>query len=152
MFTRAPRDSTLYHVSARSIAALCRPYADWCSIRCVLRGPINRSLLLQSFAFRSRRIKAVIFRETGSKINAPRRKIELKSLNRRAFVGSSIAVLGAAGIRLPLWAASTVANPEHPSPGQLLLGVDYYPDQTPESLWEEDARMMAETGITNVRI
>jgi beta-galactosidase len=32
------------------------------------------------------------------------------------------------------------------------LGVDYYPDQTPESLWEEDARMMAEFGITNVRV
>ena len=34
----------------------------------------------------------------------------------------------------------------------LLLGVDYYPDQTPESLWEEDSRMMAEFGFTNVRI
>ena len=38
------------------------------------------------------------------------------------------------------------------TPGLLLLGVDYYPDQTPESLWEEDARMMAEAGITNVRV
>jgi beta-galactosidase len=34
----------------------------------------------------------------------------------------------------------------------LLLGVDYYPDQTPESLWEEDARTMADFGITNVRV
>jgi len=34
----------------------------------------------------------------------------------------------------------------------MLLGVDYYPDQTPESLWEEDARMIAETGFTNVRV
>jgi len=34
----------------------------------------------------------------------------------------------------------------------LLFGVDYYPDQTDESLWEEDARMMAEFGVTNVRI
>jgi beta-galactosidase len=34
----------------------------------------------------------------------------------------------------------------------LLLGVDYYPDQTPETLWEEDARWMAEFGFTNVRI
>ncbi len=34
----------------------------------------------------------------------------------------------------------------------LLLGVDYYPDQTPESLWEEDARMMADFGFTNVRV
>src|SRR5207244_12655102 len=44
------------------------------------------------------------------------------------------------------------ASPGQSSAGRLLLGVDYYPDQTPESLWEEDARMMAETGITNVRI
>jgi beta-galactosidase len=34
----------------------------------------------------------------------------------------------------------------------LLLGVDYYPDQTPESLWEEDAREMADFGFTNVRV
>ena len=35
---------------------------------------------------------------------------------------------------------------------KMLLGVDYYPDQTPESLWEEDSRMMADMGFTNVRI
>ncbi|GAC1634167.1 MAG: beta-galactosidase [Candidatus Acidiferrum sp.] len=34
----------------------------------------------------------------------------------------------------------------------MLFGVDYYPDQTPENLWEEDARMIAEAGLTNVRI
>jgi beta-galactosidase len=34
----------------------------------------------------------------------------------------------------------------------LLFGADYYPDQTPETLWEEDARQMAAMGITNVRI
>jgi beta-galactosidase len=34
----------------------------------------------------------------------------------------------------------------------LLFGADYYPDQTPESLWEEDAREMAAMGVTNVRI
>ena len=43
-----------------------------------------------------------------------------------------------------------------PATGQiehaLLLGVDYYPDQTPEDLWEEDARMIAEAGLTNVRV
>ncbi len=38
------------------------------------------------------------------------------------------------------------------SPKQLLFGVDYYPDQTPERLWEEDASQMAAAGITNVRI
>jgi len=83
---------------------------------------------------------------------ARRRTMQLKSLNRRAFLSSSLAALGAAGTRLPLWATAGATSPEQSSPGQLLLGVDYYPDQTPESLWEEDARMMAETGITNVRI
>jgi len=65
-------------------------------------------------------------------------------LNRREFVGGSLAVLGAAGLRLPLWAQAV--------DGPLLFGTDYYPDQTPESLWEEDARMIAEAGLTNVRI
>ena len=58
-------------------------------------------------------------------------------------------MIGAAGMRLPVWAQTAskvgVAN-------QLLLGVDYYPDQTPEALWEEDARMIADFGFTNVRI
>jgi len=60
-----------------------------------------------------------------------------------------VAVIGAASLPLPVWAQMTA-----PSGGanQLLLGVDYYPDQTPEALWEEDSRMMAETGFTNVRI
>lgn len=35
---------------------------------------------------------------------------------------------------------------------RVLLGVDYYPDQTPEPLWAEDAAMMAQAGINNVRI
>ncbi len=34
----------------------------------------------------------------------------------------------------------------------LLFGTDYYPDQTSEKLWEQDAAMMAAFGITNVRI
>jgi beta-galactosidase len=33
-----------------------------------------------------------------------------------------------------------------------LFGADYYPDQTAETLWKTDAQMMAEFGITNVRI
>ncbi len=43
---------------------------------------------------------------------------------------------------------------ENVSPAQLplLFGADYYPDQTPENLWEEDARQMAAMGITNVRV
>jgi beta-galactosidase len=52
-------------------------------------------------------------------------------------------------MRLPLWAQRAAAAG---GATQLLLGVDYYPDQTPEALWEEDSRMMAETGFTNVRI
>jgi beta-galactosidase len=69
----------------------------------------------------------------------------VESVSRRAFIGGSLAVLGAAGLRLPLLAQAAAAGP-------LLFGVDYYPDQTPESLWEEDARMIAETGLTNARI
>jgi beta-galactosidase len=69
----------------------------------------------------------------------------VEPVSRRAFIGGSLAVLGAAGLRLPLLAQAAAAGP-------LLFGVDYYPDQTPESLWEEDARMIAETGLTNVRI
>ena len=38
------------------------------------------------------------------------------------------------------------------SPDLLLLGTDYYPDQTPEHLWEDDAAQMQAMGITNVRI
>jgi beta-galactosidase len=52
-----------------------------------------------------------------------------------------------------LWSREVGDNAAPATPGvPLLLGVDYYPDQTPESLWEEDARMMAEFGITNVRV
>jgi beta-galactosidase len=40
------------------------------------------------------------------------------------------------------------SQPKHP----LLFGVDYYPDQTPEALWEQDAAAMAAVGVTNVRI
>ena len=64
--------------------------------------------------------------------------------DRRAFIYGSLAVLGAARLGLPVWAQVAA--------GPLLFGVDYYPDQTPETLWEEDARMIAEAGLTNVRI
>jgi len=74
----------------------------------------------------------------------------VRSPNRREFIGGAFALLSAAGIRLPMWAQA--ATGMNSSPGPLLLGVDYYPDQTPETLWEEDARMMADVGFTNVRI
>ena len=75
------------------------------------------------------------------------RRPTLSPLNRRQFLSGAAAVVGAAGIRYPIWAL-----PGPSSAGNLLLGVDYYPDQTPESLWDEDSRMMAEFGFTNVRI
>ncbi len=60
----------------------------------------------------------------------------------------------AAAVASPaLWSREVGDNAAPATPGvPLLLGVDYYPDQTPESLWEEDARMMVEFGITNVRV
>ncbi|MBE7159203.1 MAG: beta-galactosidase, partial [Rhodospirillales bacterium] len=39
-----------------------------------------------------------------------------------------------------------------PGEGTILVGADYYPDQTPEELWADDARMMAEMGLTVVRM
>jgi len=59
-------------------------------------------------------------------------------------------VVGAAALRHPTWPLPNVNGDSASS--RLLLGVDYYPDQTPEALWEEDSRMMAEFGFTNVRI
>jgi len=60
-------------------------------------------------------------------------------------------MLSAAGLHLPMWAQAVTGNAAG-SAGPLLLGVDYYPDQTAESLWEEDARKISEAGLTNVRI
>src|SRR5690349_263615 len=74
----------------------------------------------------------------------------MASMNRRKFVGTSAAALGVAGLRLPVWAQ--IANGGTSAAFPTLLGVDYYPDQTPESLWEEDARRISESGLTNVRI
>lgn len=45
-----------------------------------------------------------------------------------------------------------VSSSAGPSQPLLLFGTDYYPDQTPEHLWEQDAAAMAAIGITNVRI
>jgi beta-galactosidase len=75
----------------------------------------------------------------------------VRHLSRREFVSGSAALLGAAGVRLPLW-ARPFSTAGQVAEQRILLGVDYYPDQTPESLWDEDARMMSEAGITNVRI
>ena len=72
-------------------------------------------------------------------------------MNRRSFLVRAGAT--AAVSRIP---APFLALGQSPSGGNahvpLLFGTDYYPDQTPASLWEEDAQRMAEFGITNVRI
>jgi beta-galactosidase len=78
-------------------------------------------------------------------------------MNRRDFIA-----LGSASLASLLAVKNTMAfsqlEKERVSltrvPGQLplLFGTDYYPDQTPESLWEQDAAAMAGAGITNVRI
>lgn len=76
-------------------------------------------------------------------------------ITRRRLLTNSAAVLAATTLRTPLWSRTlaTGGNPAGPAPSlPLLLGVDYYPDQTPESLWEEDARKIADVGFTNVRI
>lgn len=72
-------------------------------------------------------------------------------LGRREFLSGSMIALGATW-RIPLWSQVRQDPRGGSSSTPLLLGVDYYPDQTPESLWEEDARIMAATGLTNVRI
>ena len=69
---------------------------------------------------------------------------------RREFLAKSGALLTASGVPLKLWAQSSATASL--SNGAILFGADYYPDQTPESLWEEDARGMADFGCTNVRI
>jgi beta-galactosidase len=72
---------------------------------------------------------------------------------RRTFLANAGGFVAAAAVRPAPWSREAGDNAVPATPGvPLLLGVDYYPDQTPESLWEEDARMMAEFGITNVRV
>ncbi|MGH9618338.1 MAG: beta-galactosidase, partial [Bryobacteraceae bacterium] len=66
-------------------------------------------------------------------------------MNRRAFLQSNAAALALPFVNAPGAGAD-------PMPQQLLFGADYYPDQTDESLWAQDAKMMSEFGITNVRV
>ena len=69
------------------------------------------------------------------------------------FLANAGALLAAAATHPARWSRGITENSGPTAPGvPLLLGVDYYPDQTPESLWEEDARMMVDFGITNVRV
>ena len=75
-------------------------------------------------------------------------------MNRRQFV--AIGSAGAAGFLLSKH-ATALAQTGTPAQSALdrlppLFGVDYYPDQTAENLWEEDAAAMAAAGVNNVRI
>ena len=76
------------------------------------------------------------------------------AITRRNFVAQGSAILSAAGLKLPVWSVLARGTSNGASSGERppLLGVDYYPDQTPEHLWEEDARLIAEAGLTNVRV
>lgn len=70
-------------------------------------------------------------------------------MNRRVFLTNSATALSLFGV-LPRLRASGTA--QGPSASPSLFGADYYPDQTSEALWTEDARMMAAMGLTNVRV
>jgi beta-galactosidase len=76
-------------------------------------------------------------------------------MDRRRFV----LLTSAGAIRILLnkpWSAASAAATQTSAatrtPSPLFFGVDYYPDQTAEALWEQDAAAMAEVGITNVRL
>jgi beta-galactosidase len=70
-------------------------------------------------------------------------------MNRRTFLISAGATAAAISASRPL---RTFAQPASSTDHPLLFGADYYPDQTPERLWEDDAARMQAMGITNVRI
>lgn len=71
-------------------------------------------------------------------------------INRRRFLITAGAGL-ACGPSLLTAQNNQAANQANVSQ-RLLLGTDYYPDQTPESLWQQDVAAMADMGITNVRV
>jgi beta-galactosidase len=72
---------------------------------------------------------------------------------RRTFLANASVLLAAAAARPTRWTRAVLDRSDPSAPvTPLLLGVDYYPDQTPETWWEEDARMMADFGFTNVRL
>ncbi len=78
------------------------------------------------------------------------------NMNRRNFVLASGATVASSLALNNLKAfAATAAQDSSSSPGrlpsQILFGVDYYPDQTPERLWQQDAVQMQAFGVTSVR-
>src|SRR6185295_15698921 len=59
------------------------------------------------------------------------------------------------GILLMVMFAGGVCRAQTESPNRyrtFLFGVDYYPEQWPESYWERDAQRMQECGVNAVRI
>lgn len=70
-------------------------------------------------------------------------------MNRRNFITSASAAVASLTVAQRL---NAIAQAQNNSSQPLLFGTDYYPDQTPENLWEQDAVAMAAMGITNVRI
>ena len=76
-------------------------------------------------------------------------------MNRRQFItaGSAAAAMPFVTRRVSAFSWSWGENVfRDAGTSPLLFGTDYYPDQTPEDLWEEDAAAMSAMGITNVRI
>lgn len=78
-------------------------------------------------------------------------------MNRRDFIAlSSASMVGLlstqSGMALQKRNSDALAQGNMSNHIPLLFGADYYPDQTPENLWEQDAAAMAAMGITNVRI
>jgi beta-galactosidase len=74
-------------------------------------------------------------------------------MNRRDFIfttGAAVASVG--GLQPRLGFAKAGGGVDAAADGPLLLGTDYYPDQTAETLWEQDAVAMAGMGTTNVRV
>ncbi|MGC8550570.1 MAG: beta-galactosidase [Acidobacteriaceae bacterium] len=77
------------------------------------------------------------------------------NINRRNFVlaGSATAAASLAWPSLKAFAATQDASSTpRPLPAHLMFGVDYYPDQTPEHLWQQDAAEMQAYGVNSVRI
>lgn len=74
-------------------------------------------------------------------------------MNRRNFIITASATLaGLSMLREADGASSPWMENDFHAEMPLLLGTDYYPDQTPEQLWERDAAEMVAMGITNVRV
>jgi beta-galactosidase len=76
-------------------------------------------------------------------------------MDRRHFIattGTTLASLLAFGTNRFTRAAEHSVQGHSVANAPLLFGTDYYPDQTPEHLWREDASAMAAMGITNVRV